>query len=112
MRAEQTMARAGRRASLKAASPAARRIHGTVELVGSGHGALGGARQSAWDKLTDEGRKQFRWPTPGLPRTSPDEAFTGATDHAAQAYPPKHRTAALPLSVSVFLPDARTFSGL
>lgn len=40
-----------------------------------GADALEGARRAAWERMSDAGRAQFAWPTPGAAREGGDDAF-------------------------------------
>lgn len=51
------------------------RISGSLEVVGESHGdeRLLKARVQAWKNMSDAGRSQFAWPTPGIPRPDPND---------------------------------------
>jgi hypothetical protein len=60
------------------------RVSGTLEIVGEAEEGSGGngdqrlallraVREGAWLRMSDAGREQFFWPTPGQPRLDGDE---------------------------------------
>ena len=62
------------------------RISGSL-LVIDAHNSnptLMDARQAMWQKISDNARSQFDWPTPGAPRTDDLTLFTLTTDSAPE----------------------------
>jgi pyridoxamine 5'-phosphate oxidase len=53
------------------------RLHGTLELVtaGSSSSSYDKARQETWQQMSDSGRIQFDWGTPGADRSEDPAAF-------------------------------------
>ena len=54
--------------------------HGMPDGLSLGSVSLAGARQSAWERLSDSARAQFAWPTPGDSRPRYDYGSGGVLD--------------------------------
>ncbi|MEM9273975.1 MAG: Npun_F5749 family FMN-dependent PPOX-type flavoprotein [Cyanobacteria bacterium P01_F01_bin.143] len=62
------------------------RISGNLLLIDetNNNADLLKARQIAWQKISDNARSQFGWPTPGAPRTNDLSLFDSAIDSATE----------------------------
>lgn len=65
------------------------RLKGVVQVVGEESDPdLVKARETSWKNMSDPGRQQFLWPTPGVPRTAEqDESEYNAKDHPQKDAP-------------------------
>ncbi|WPT16536.1 Pyridoxine/pyridoxamine 5'-phosphate oxidase 2 [Picochlorum sp. SENEW3] len=64
------------------------RLKGVIQVVGEESDPdLVKAREISWKNMSDPGRQQFLWPTPGVPRTGQDESQYDTKDHPQKDAP-------------------------